>query len=367
MRIVLLLAFLSAATGPSTSAADVENRDALRVLTYNVWHGLRSGESNKRFPGEEPEDKARRFAAQIGEIERLEPDLLLFQEVNPNQPQARKYAQALGYDEIHKVTSCGLHLGAIYKIPRNMNEGLAILARPELGLRRVGAKRLSGNAKCTATFGFQTKESRYALFGEVVVGGRRILVATTHLSSPPFVPSDFEQRLDELVEEGALEVGQREEILSELERKRRRSLAEAQRLLHQIDKRRYDRKNPDRLRSVILGGDFNAEPGSPAIVAIEEAGFRSVAAGPAFLTWDPARNHANYELGSRRAEPLPTFGISRVEALLAARRITARQIDHIFVSGALAIDSSAMVLDREVGGRYLSDHFALLGVLRIEE
>jgi len=26
-----------------------------------------------------------------------------------------------------------------------------------------------------------------------------------------------------------------------------------------------------------------------------------------------------------------------------------------------------MVLDREVDGRYLSDHFALLGVLRVED
>jgi len=272
VRIGLLLAFLSAAAGLPAAAADADSRDTLRVLTYNVWHGLRSGESNKRFPGEEPEDKESRFAAQI--------------------------------DEIHKVTSCGLHLGAIYKIPRNMNEGIAILARPELGLRRVGKKRLSGNAKCTATFGFQTKESRYALFGEITVGGRSILVVTTHFSSPPFVPSDFEQRLDELVEQGTLEAGQREEILAELERKRQRSLAEAQRLLGQIEKRRRDRKNPDRPRAVILGGDFNAEPGTPAIVAIEEAGLRSVA---------------------------------------------------------------EMVLDREVDGRYLSDHFALLGVLRVED
>jgi endonuclease/exonuclease/phosphatase family metal-dependent hydrolase len=248
-----------------------------------------------------------------------------------------------------------------------MNEGIAILARPELGLRRVGKKRLSGNAKCTATFGFQTKESRYALFGEITVGGRSLLVATTHFSSPPFVPSDFEQRLDELVEQGTLEVGQREEILAELERKRQRSLAEAQRLLGQIEKRRRDRKNPDRPRSVILGGDFNAEPGTPAIVAIEEAGFRSAAEGPAFLTWDPARNHANYAIGSRRADPLPTFGLSPIEELLAPRRTTARQIDHIFVSESLAVDSAAMVLDREVDGRYLSDHFALLGILRVED
>ncbi|MGB5880208.1 MAG: endonuclease/exonuclease/phosphatase family protein, partial [Thermoanaerobaculia bacterium] len=183
-RFGLVFALLLAGAGAVAEAADAETGDTLRVLTYNVWHGLRSGESNKRFPGEDPADMEGRVAAQIREIERLAPDLIFFQEVNPNQPEARKYAQALGYDEIHKVSSCGLHIGGLYKIPRNMNEGIAILARPELGLKKIGKIRLSGNAKCTATYGFQTKESRYALFGEITVGGRNLLVATTHLSAP---------------------------------------------------------------------------------------------------------------------------------------------------------------------------------------
>ena len=203
-RLGMLLGLLLAGVGTVTEVAAAETGDTLKVLTYNVWHGLRSGESNKRFPGEEPEDKESRFAAQIRRdpAARIRTCILL----PGSQPQsARRHAstlQALGYDEIHKVTSCGLHLGGIYKIPRNMNEGIAILARPELGLKRVGKKRLSGNATCTATYGFQTKESRYALFGEITVGGRSLLVATTHLSAPPFVLSDFEENLEGLVEEG---------------------------------------------------------------------------------------------------------------------------------------------------------------------
>jgi endonuclease/exonuclease/phosphatase family metal-dependent hydrolase len=283
----LLLALPMAGTGAVAEAADAETGDTLRVMTYNVWHGLRSGESNKRFPGEEPEDKVSRVAAQIREIQQLEPDLIFFQEVNPNQPEARKYAQALGYDEIHKVTSCGLHLGGLYKIPRNMNEGVAILARPELGLKRVGKKRLSGNATCTATYGFQTKESRYALFGEITVDGRNLLVATTHLSAPPFVLSDFEENLEDLVAEGTLDKAQRDEILAQLERKRQRNLAEAEGLLAQLEKRRVDRGNPSQVRSVIFGGDLNTAPGTPAIEAITAAGFRSVTRGSELPTWNP--------------------------------------------------------------------------------
>jgi len=361
----LVLGLLLAGAGSPAAAAEAETGETLKVLTYNVWHGLRSGESNKRFPGEDPADKETRVAAQIREIEKLGPDLIFFQEVNPNQPQARAYAQALGYDEIHKVTSCGLHIGGLYKIPRNMNEGIAILARPELGLKRVGKKRLSGNAKCTATYGFQTKESRYALFGEITVDGRSLLVATTHLSAPPFVLSDFEEELEGLVAEGALDEAQRDEILAQLERKRQRNLAEAEGLLAQIEKRRVDRGNPGQERSVIFGGDFNTAPGTPAVEAITAAGFRSVTKGSELPTWNPAMNVANYSIGTKRAEPLPTFDLPQIEELLAVRRTTARQIDHIFVSEGLVAESAEMVLDHEVEGKFLSDHFAVLAVVRI--
>ena len=265
-RVGLVLGLLLAGAGSPAVAAAAETGDTLKVLTYNVWHGLRSGESNKRFPGEDPADKETRVAAQIREIEQLDPDLIFFQEVNPNQPEARKYAEALGYDEIHKVTSCGLHLGGLYKIPRNMNEGIAILARPELGLRRVGKKRLSGNAKCTATYGFQTKESRYALFGEITVDGRSLLVATTHLSAPPFVLSDFEENLEGLVKDGTLEEAQQDEILAQLERKRQRNLTEAEGLLAQIEKRRP----PSALRRIRA----ERTPSSLAVTSIPHRGHR---------------------------------------------------------------------------------------------
>ena len=53
-RVGLLLGLLLAGAGAPAEAADIESGDTLKVLTYNVWHGLRSGESNTRFPGEDP-------------------------------------------------------------------------------------------------------------------------------------------------------------------------------------------------------------------------------------------------------------------------------------------------------------------------
>jgi endonuclease/exonuclease/phosphatase family metal-dependent hydrolase len=223
----------------------------------------------------------------------------------------------------------------------------------------VGTKRLSGDAACTATFGWQTRESRYVLLGEIAVGGRKLLVATTHLSAPPWVPDGFEAELERLVRDGVVLPAQRDEILETLERKRARNLAETRALLEQIDKQRGRLAAGSALPPVILGGDFNTEPRTPSIALIEESGFRSTATGPGFLTWDPLLNHENMAIGSKRSPPLPTFDIPEVERLLEPRRTTPRQIDFIFVSDDLAPRSAQRVLDRELDGMYLSDHFGM--------
>lgn len=335
-------------------------------MTFNVWHGLRSGESRKRFPGEDSERMEERFAWQIEEIQRLDPDVLLLQEVNPNQRQARRYAEALGYDEIHKVTSCGLHLGGIYKIPKNVNEGLAILARPELELRRIGKKRLSGNAMCTATWGFQTKESRFGLFGEITVDGRQVLVATTHLSSPAFVLPDFDRELASLVADGTLTQEQHDEIQSIREAKSRRNLSEAKRMLSEISRRasRLGSAGSDSV-PIIFGGDFNAEPETSSVEAVLAAGYELVGTGPDFHTWDPITNHENYGIGTRRHDPLPTFDRPEVQELLAHRATTPRQIDHLFVNSGFEVVSVEMVMNRERGGILPSDHFGILATLEL--
>jgi endonuclease/exonuclease/phosphatase family metal-dependent hydrolase len=276
----------------------------------------------------------------------------------------RRYAEALGYDEIHKVCSCGIHLG--FKIPANVNEGIAILARPELQLRRVGKKRLSGNARCAAAVGFQTRESRYALFGTISIGERKVLVVTTHLSAPPHVPPGFEDELERLVSDGVLDTAQRDEIVEALERKRERNLDETRELLAQIKKYRSDLSASGEPLPVLLGGDFNTEPSTPSVVEVKNASFAMLAVGKDFLTWDPATNHENYAIGSSRKQPLPTFDILQVEELLDTRRTTARQIDHLFALGDLPLISSLMVLDRDLDGMFPSDHFGILAVLDVE-
>jgi endonuclease/exonuclease/phosphatase family metal-dependent hydrolase len=361
--IALVLGFAFSA-GPPAEAQENSGTD-LKVMTFNVWHGLRSGESRKRFPGEDAERAAERFDWQIEEIKRLDPDVLLFQEVNPNQPQSRRYAEALGYDEIHKVTSCGLHLGAIYKIPKNVNEGIAILAKPELSLQRAGKKRLSGNAMCSATWGFQTKESRYALFGVIAVGGQKVLLVTTHLAAPAFVPAGFDDQLEKMVEEGILTAEQRGEILAERDRKQDRNLGETERLLKEIARHQGRLASNGANPPTILGGDFNAEPEYPGIATVRKAGWTEAATGPDFQTWNPVENHVNYGIGTKRHFSLPTFDNPQVEAMLDERHDTPRQIDHIFLSPKIRVVSAEMAMNEPKDGIYPSDHFGLLVELQL--
>jgi len=355
---------LIALCAPSIQAESEDSPgETLRVLGSNVWHGLRT-EGKSKFPGEDDEHRERRIVYQIEQIKKLDPDLLVFQEVNPNSRLSKRYANELGYTEIHKVTSCGIHIPPI-KIPKNMNEGLTILARPELELKRVGKKRLSGGGSCSASYGWQTNETRWALFGEITFGKRKILVVNTHLHSSPFVLPGFEENLNLLVEDGILLEEQRDEIVERLEKRRARTIGEAIKLVEEIDQQyRLKRAYPH----IILVGDLNSTPESDVFGIVTEAGFLNAARQTdpqaEFLTFDPVVNELNYEIGVRKAPPLPTFESAEVEKLLAARGTVPRKIDHIFIKGRLEFVDTEMVLNRPRGELYPSDHFGVLATVK---
>ena len=131
------------------------------------------------------------------------------------------------------------------------------------------------------------------------------------------MPPGFEEGLAGLVAEGKLSEEQRAEIVGKIESKRERNLSETRKMLAQIEKQRMKLGEDGRPAPVILGGDFNTEPGTASIAAIEEFGLLNVGTGPDYLTWDPVRNHKNMAIGSKRGWPVPTFEITEVEELSA--------------------------------------------------
>ncbi len=190
-------------------------------------------------------------------------------------------------------------------------------------------------------------------------------MATTHLSSPPYLRDSFIAELDELVDGGVVTQEQRDEIVAKIDRKRIRNFEEADRIVEQFEKHRNKSKDPNQYRHLILGGDFNTEPDTLTITALRKVGFTNATAGPDFLTWDPVKNAENQSIAGRLTPPVPTFDIPEIEALLEPWEHIPRQIDFIFVGPSVTPVSAEMVLDEPRDGIYPSDHFGMLSVVRL--
>ena len=344
---ILRILLTAAAAGPAAA-------ETLHAVTLNAWHGLRP-EAALRLDGEPAVRREVRLAGQLQALADIAPDLLFLQELNPAPGLARRYAVALGHDEVHKVDSCGIRIGGC-GVPTNVRSGLAILARPGLGLRRLGASRLSGSGLCSDVAGFQLAESRYALFAEITLGESPVLLVNVHLHNAPR-STRSDPRLAELVSEGTLTVEEAARVAERIERRVKRQEREVEALLAAIDRRAARA----RYAGIVLAGDLNAEPGAEAFDALVRHGFRPAfeTGSPPAPTYDPSANADNAALAAPKRSPYPTFGLSALADLYAAERARPRRIDHVLVRGCLEASETARVLDRPEDGLFPSDHFGI--------
>jgi len=346
---LLRLALLAVAATPSSAETSIE------VLTLNAWHGLRP-KAALRLDGEPKPRREARIETQLDALAEIAADLVFLQEINPAPPLARRYAAGLGYDEVHKIDACGIRIGRV-GVPTNVRSGLAILARPGLGLRRLGSVRLSGPGGCSDAAGFQLGESRYALFAEVSLAGARLLVASVHLHNAPCGSPQFEERLAQLVRSGELPTREAAQVSERIARRVRRQRKEVQALARAIERRA--RRAP--YAGIVVAGDLNAEPGSQTLNTLVRHGFRPALEplGPPAPTYDPGVNAENAALAASPTSPYPTFGRPALVGLYAAERARPRRIDHVLVRGALEIRATTRALDRPSEGLFPSDHFAI--------
>lgn len=160
-------------TGPLT-VPHGEGPASFTVLNYNAWHGLDTGEFWVTA-SQTAEQSQARLEFQVDLITAARPDLILLQEVNPLPNQAARYVQALAerglaYDAIHQVDACGIRIRGNAALIPGLNNGLAILARRELHLRRLTGLKLSGEiGSCESVSGLQFEELRYALIGDITL------------------------------------------------------------------------------------------------------------------------------------------------------------------------------------------------------
>ena len=269
----------------------------IKLLTYNTLHGLEpSGMTVKA--SESQEVRQARLDLQFRQLSLIQPDVMLLQEVNPLPEMAERYIAAmkrsgLDYQSVHQVDACGVRLAPGLAIVPGLNNGLAVLAKSPLVLRKVEGLKLSGGfGRCDDYMGFQTGELRYALIAEVENPntGRKLLTVSLHLHSGIERNAFFIRKIDEAVKAGKARREDFETIVGAMEQDQERRLDEIRLLVKEIQ-RLYAKGS---YLGVLVGGDFNFEPDDPEYRELERAGLKDTYAMASpeteVYSLDPGRN-----------------------------------------------------------------------------
>ena len=330
-------------SSPLTSDRPPESQlqiDTFKVLTYNTLHGLHV----ERFwvrPGEMLEQQVARFNLRVDQLTEAQPDLALLQEVNPLPRMAERYIEALQarglqYSQVHQVDACGLRLPG-FALLKGLNNGLVILAKAPLRLRHLDGLKLSGTGSCLDQVGWQLGELRYALIAEVTSPGTQLkyLVSTAHLHSGIERDMYMLNALMDAHQRGRLKhYDHLMAALKEDEELRLRELHTWITALH-----RYQEKGP--YVGLIIGGDFNFEPGSPEYRELKRFGLQDTAeltpGMPMLNTYDPARNplasHEEQEMPPELGIVITTESTADRDEIITDYRQAigrARRIDFLF-------------------------------------
>ena len=317
----------------------------IKLLTYNTLHGLEpSGLTVKA--SESKEARQARLDLQFRQLSVIQPDVMLLQEVNPLPEMADKYVAAmkragLDYRAVHQVDACGVRVAPGLAIVPGLNNGLAVLARAPLLLRKVEGLKLSGGfGRCDDYMGFQTGELRYALIAEVENPntGRKLLTVSLHLHSGIERNAFFIQKINEAVQQGK---GRREDfeaIVAAMEQDQQRRLDEIRLLVKQIQKLYA----AGTYLGVLVGGDFNFEPDDPEYRELEQAGLRDTFAmarpETEVYSLDPQRNviagHGLQEVPSALRSAMKRLPESQQQKILEGYQkgiSQARRVDFLFL------------------------------------
>lgn len=352
----------------------------IKVLTYNTLHGLEpSGLTVK--PSESKEVRQARLNLQFEELSKVQPDVMLLQEVNPLPEMAETYVAVLKnfglhYAQVHQVDACGVRLAPGLAVVPGLNNGLAVLAKAPLQLRKVKGLKLSGGfGACGDYVGLQTGELRYALIAEVENPdtGKKLLAVSLHLHSGIERNAHFIQKLNEAVEQGRARSEDIERIVTAMERDLERRLDEIRVLVKDLQKLQAE----GTYLGAIVGGDFNFEPDDPEYRELERLGLRdtyTIASRDTDVSsLDPQRNvlagqgERDIPAELRQAiKRLPESEQRKVREGYRRGVSQARRVDFLFLMKKPS-DSSTGCLRQELFGQPRtdsaqpgSDHFGVL-------
>ncbi|TNF35415.1 MAG: hypothetical protein EP329_06215 [Deltaproteobacteria bacterium] len=329
----------------------------LRIVNLNTWIGLlvRGVTSLERI--EPPGHKRRRFDALVAELEARAPDVVTLQECQPLPDLAYDLADALGYDQVWRVGNSGLRLfGVGFPFGVGRGEGLTILAKRGLGLEHLETRRLSGRGLVKNWISVQFGPIRIGVACLVHIDARPVVVVNTHVRYGFPNQQAFDDGWRELLERGVVhEETPPAWLLKLLQDNRATRDLELERLAAWVTHLEREHHAP-----VVLGADFNLDPGAPQIDAfLAETGYTNVlpAVAPDALTWDPARNYnIGYGTDYNWANGKPKSMILQLMAYLDRIPQTP---DHVMLSRGLKLVDGGVCFDVPHHDTLASDHFGV--------
>lgn len=297
----------------------------LTLLTINVWSGLTYSGLTRVGSMETEVTRRARYQELLEGVHALDADVVAVNEANPVAGFMRRFADDLGYDEIHHPGLCGVRMGP-FGLPTNLCEGDGVLCRRDLGLRYVARGRLSGGL-VARHWSVNFSNATQIVCGRLTSG---LHVLCTHWSVAVSA-RDYERQK-----------GCRDSAADADGAASARRVHEAERTIA-FASRWVPRGAP-----AVLLGDLNAPPEAPEIALLRSAGWidawSSVRGSDGGATWDEGRN-------PRIRDHYP-----------AARADVAQRLDYVWVNGALgagSVLSADVVLDGSNGRPPPSDHFGL--------
>jgi len=386
-RLIFFLWFCASIVACSSTASSVRDQGesplasahppvTFKFLTYNALHGLTTG----RFgvaPGETPEQNETRFQLLMKQFEHERPDVVFLQEVNPLPQRAERYVtalEALGlrYRVVYQVDACGVRLSGEKALFPELNNGLAILAREELELKKIMGLQLSGDlGNCKTSSGFQLRELRYGLIADIGLPGsrERYLLASTHLHSGFETGGQFMGMLADLYREGRFR--EYPTFKWEIEQSRLRRIGELNVLIRMLNKLKRERG----YAGIIIAGDLNFEQDFPEYEEVRLLQFTDTTLlggqGRELYTADPIRNGwIRMEEGAAIPQSL-LDAIAPEDASVRDRIVAAyrdemrrpRRIDYILVDAIppdYCLRQTLFGLEKDEKGFPASDHYGVL-------
>jgi endonuclease/exonuclease/phosphatase family metal-dependent hydrolase len=350
--------------------------ESFTVVTWNVWHGLDTGEFWVT-PAESPEENQARLQHQVAQLAAERPDVIFLQEVNPLPERALAYveglkAKGLAYRQVHQVDACGIRRRGGPGLIPGLNNGLVILAKEELQLQKLDGLKLSGDlGQCESGSGYQLEELRYGLLAEITVQGTtmKYLVVSVHLHSGFEAGTPFLSQVGALYEQGRF--ARYPWLQWNIEQSRLRRIGELDVLMRDL----YRRSREKQYAGIVIGGDFNFESDfleyEEAVMLRLHDTYSSATRTGDFSTADPLRNaridpRASLATPKELEREIAGESVEAQEVIRAAYRTEMarpRRIDYLFVNGFFpdhCLRQELFGTGTNAAGFPASDHFGIL-------